>query len=193
VDALGFFIFHTGAARSGASTAARSARCAARGRIRAVLYGPQVRDGAIVIDRLQGAEALPQGWASEQHGGTYRLRRREDAAVFGYVHGADSWKKLLHPAHLRLWSARREGGGFVVQADDDPPEPFALIGVRGCELRAIRSRTAYSWKASTSMPSIVRAAATRSSSGSIAASRAAPASAPQWAPGRRSGRVTIWR
>ena len=101
------------------------------------LYGPQVRDGAIVIDRLQDAAALPRGWASEQEGGTYRLHRREDDAVFGYVHGADSWKKLLHPAHLRLWSARREGGGFVVQADDDPPEPFALIGVRGCDLRAI--------------------------------------------------------
>ena len=97
----------------------------------------QVRDGAIVIDRLSDAAALPQGWASEQEGGTYRLRRRDDAAVFGYVHGADSWKKLLHPAQLRLWSARREGGGFVVQADDDPAERFALIGVRGCDLRAI--------------------------------------------------------
>jgi sulfhydrogenase subunit beta (sulfur reductase) len=101
------------------------------------LYGPQVRDGAIVIDKLQDADALPRGWASEQEGGKYRLHRRKDEAVFGYVHGADSWKKLLHPAHMRLWSARREGGGFVVQPDDDPPEPFALIGVRGCELRAI--------------------------------------------------------
>jgi hypothetical protein len=101
------------------------------------VYGPQVRDGSIVIDQLQDAAALPHGWASDQQGGTYRLRKRDDAAVFGVVHGADSWKKLLHPAHLRLWSARREGGGFTVQEEHDPAEPFALIGVRGCDMRAI--------------------------------------------------------
>jgi ferredoxin len=101
------------------------------------VYGPQVRDGAIVIDRLEDAQALPHGWAADQEAGTYRLRRRDDAAVFGFAHGADSWKKLLHPAHIRLWSARRDGDGFTVREDDDPAEPFALIGVRGCDLRAI--------------------------------------------------------
>jgi ferredoxin len=57
--------------------------------------------------------------------------------VFGFAHGADSWKKLLHPAHIRLWSAQRTGDGFTVQTEKDPAEPLALIGVRGCDLRAI--------------------------------------------------------
>jgi len=101
------------------------------------VYGPQVYNGSIVIDRLEDPGALPHGWTSDQDGGTYRLRRRDDAAVFGYVHGADSWKKLLHPARVRLWSARRADGGFSVREDADPLRPLALFGVRGCDLRAI--------------------------------------------------------
>ena len=102
-----------------------------------VVHGPQVRDGAIVIDRLEDARALPHGWAADQDAGTYRLRRRDDAAVFGFAHGADSWKKLLHPAHVRLWSAQRSSDGFTVDIEKNPAEPLALFGVRGCDLRAI--------------------------------------------------------
>jgi ferredoxin len=57
--------------------------------------------------------------------------------VFGFTHGADSWKKLLHPPRVRLWSAERSADGFSVHEDSGPAEPLALIGVRGCDLRAI--------------------------------------------------------
>ncbi len=73
------------------------------------VVGPTVRDGAIVYDRIESAEELPAGWTDEQGTGHYRLKRREDQALFGYVVGPQSWKKYLHPAEVRLCSAERQG------------------------------------------------------------------------------------
>src|SRR5690554_1105407 len=74
------------------------------------LIGPRVRDGAIVYDRIHWSEDLPVGWTDAQRGGTYRLRRRDDAALFGYVVGPQSWKQWLFPPTLRLWRASRSEG-----------------------------------------------------------------------------------
>ena len=80
---------------------------------------------------------LPRGWTDEQDGGHYRLKRRDDDALFGYAVGPHSWKKFLHPPLQRLWSAERDGDAVRVVADGDRSERFAFIGVRACELHAI--------------------------------------------------------
>src|SRR4051794_37756397 len=51
------------------------------------VLGPTVRSGAIVYDELESDADLPVGWTDEQDGGHYRLRRRDDAALFGYAVG----------------------------------------------------------------------------------------------------------
>jgi sulfhydrogenase subunit beta (sulfur reductase) len=101
------------------------------------VLGPTVREGAIVYDELASVEDLPAGWTDEQEGGTYRLKRRPDQALFGYAVGPHSWKKFLHPPVLRLWTAKREGNAFVVEAENQEPHKLAFIGVRACELHAI--------------------------------------------------------
>ena len=55
------------------------------------LVGPTVHDGAIVYRDVHSAADLPIGWGDEQDGGRYRLRRREDEAVFGSctLHGCN--------------------------------------------------------------------------------------------------------
>jgi len=90
------------------------------------LIGPVVKDGAICYDDIGSAADLPAGWADEQDAASYRLRRRDDDALFGYNVGPHSWKKYLFPPHTRLSPAERP-----------PDEPFAFIGVRACELTAI--------------------------------------------------------
>ena len=101
------------------------------------VLGPTVRDGAIVYDDLDCADELPTGWTDRQDGGTYRLERREDEARFGYAVGPHSWKRFLFPPRVRLWRASLNGSGPTV--DEEPPDqtPFALVGVRSCELHAI--------------------------------------------------------
>jgi len=41
------------------------------------------RDGAICYGDIASAADLPAGWTDEQDAGTYRLRRRDDDALFG--------------------------------------------------------------------------------------------------------------
>jgi sulfhydrogenase subunit beta (sulfur reductase) len=101
------------------------------------VVGPTLRDGAIVYDALAGPEELPAGWTDEQDGGTYRLKKRRDAALFGYVVGPHSWKKFLFPPEERLFRARRTGDGFEVLPEETAAPRLAFLGVRSCELHAI--------------------------------------------------------
>jgi formate hydrogenlyase subunit 6/NADH:ubiquinone oxidoreductase subunit I len=102
------------------------------------LLGPLVRDGAIVYDEMTASSELPVGWTDEQDGGAYRLKKRGDEAVFGFAVGPHSWKRFLHPPALRLWQVRREGDGFALLDEEAESPNYAFIGVRACELHAIR-------------------------------------------------------
>src|SRR3954451_14219861 len=42
------------------------------------VFGPTVRDGAIIYDNLTGVTDLPAGWTDAQEAGRYRLERRSD-------------------------------------------------------------------------------------------------------------------
>lgn len=106
------------------------------------VLGPVVRDGAVVPAPLSSVDDLPRGWGDEQDGARYRLRRREDDALFGFAAGAQSWKPVLFPTEQLLWRGQRTEDSFTV---DDPGNragrfgspPYALLGVRSCDLHAI--------------------------------------------------------
>ncbi len=101
------------------------------------VVGPRVDQDAIVYDELDSVEQLPRGWTDEQGPGHYRLKRRDDEALFGYVVGPHSWKKILFPPRETVLSAEKTDRGwqFIPRATD--PRKFALLGVRACELAAI--------------------------------------------------------
>jgi len=101
------------------------------------VLGPTVRDCAIVYDDLTSLADAPIGWKDEQDGGTYRLEKGNDGALFGYVVGPHSWKKFLHPPVLRLWRAKTGGNGFQITEKDGEAAKSAFIGVRSCEIHAI--------------------------------------------------------
>src|SRR5579863_1399842 len=101
------------------------------------VVGPTVRESAIVYDRLASVDDLPVGYTDVQEGGSYRLKKRADRALFGYAVGPHSWKKFLHPPMLRLWSANRTEQGFRITPEQPDTRRLAFIGVRSCELHAI--------------------------------------------------------
>jgi ferredoxin len=101
------------------------------------VVGPTRRDGSIVFDELSGAAELPAGWEDVQDGGTFRLRRRDDEAVFAHTVGHDSLKRFLFPPAVRVWRARRaEDGSMDVDAPPPPPR-YAFVGARSCDLHAV--------------------------------------------------------
>lgn len=101
------------------------------------LVGPTLREQAIMFDEIHGVADLPEGWTDEQGPGYYRLKRRNDLALFGYAVGPQSWKRQFFVPTLKLLSAQREGAGFVVDTPEQTPVRLALIGARACDLRAI--------------------------------------------------------
>ena len=102
------------------------------------IVGPTIRDGAIVYGDIRSETDLPIGWTERQNAGQYRLERRTDEALFGYVVGPHSWKKYLFPSHERLWTATRAGPSFTVSPEPPDATPFAFLGVRACELAALK-------------------------------------------------------
>ncbi len=101
------------------------------------VIGPKFADGAIVYNELTEAAELPAGWTEEQHPGSYRLKRRPDAALFGYTVGPHSWKKFFHPETAVLWQANRNANGFDISTQPVTTQRLALVGVRPCDLHAI--------------------------------------------------------
>lgn len=100
--------------------------------------GPMVHRGDLVYDRLAGVSDLPQGWQDWQAPGSFRLKRREDQALFGYGVGQHSWKPFLFPPRQLLWQARQTRSGFdLLPLEEDYPR-FAFIGVHPCDLAAIQ-------------------------------------------------------
>jgi sulfhydrogenase subunit beta (sulfur reductase) len=99
--------------------------------------GPTVRDGAIVLAEIEDASQLPAGWGDEQDGGRYRLRRRDDGALFAHAASPHSWKRWLHPPTVVRWRARRDQAGFVAEPEKVEPPRYAFVGVKPCELAAI--------------------------------------------------------
>ena len=103
------------------------------------IVGPTVRDQAIVYDEIRSVADLPVGWTDEQDQGRYRLRRRDDEALFGYAVGPHSWKKYQLPPQAKLWDARVDERGALV--DITEPERsanrYAFFAARSCELHAM--------------------------------------------------------
>ncbi|NIR48220.1 sulfite reductase subunit A [candidate division KSB1 bacterium] len=101
------------------------------------VIGPTVREGAVIYEEISGMEELPTSWGDEHEGGKYRLHKRQDKAVFGFVVGPQSWKKFLFPPVLKLFSAHKKNGSFQVVENHDSPPRMAFLGVRACDLSAI--------------------------------------------------------
>lgn len=101
------------------------------------VVGPTIDQGAIVYDTIRRVEDMPVGWSDEQEKGRYRLVRRNDERIFGYVVGPHSWKQFLFPPLATLATARRTAQGWDFRSAEDETPRYALLGVRACELAAL--------------------------------------------------------
>ncbi len=101
------------------------------------VVGPTVRDGAIVLDRLDGPAQLPWGVGEEQEAATYRLSVRGNDRAFGWAHGPDSAKRFLFQASEVIARLRRGDGRTEPVGVDGDARPVAFVGLRACDLRAI--------------------------------------------------------
>ena len=103
------------------------------------VVGPTVRDRAIVLDELDSTAELPAGWTDVQEGGTYRLARRDDDALFGHNAGPELVEELPVPVASCGSGppAAPPTAASTSTEDATPPPRYAFIGVRSCDLHAI--------------------------------------------------------
>ena len=84
------------------------------------LVGPKLQEGAIIYDEIVSANDLPVGWTDEQDGGKYRLRKRDDAELFGYAVDFErdyEFVALHHPTEYPFNEGRiRSSAGFEIEA-----------------------------------------------------------------------------
>lgn len=102
------------------------------------VVGPTVDQGAIIYDEIESIADLPQGLTDRQDAATYRLDQRDDDALFGYVVGPHSWKKYLFPPLTILATAEKSDFGWQMQVVEPDTRKYALLGVRACEIAAIK-------------------------------------------------------
>ena len=102
------------------------------------VLGPTVRDGVITTGEVHTLEDLPRGVGDEQDAGHYRLRERDDDALFGFAAPMQSAKQVFFPAAELIWRGRhRADRGFTTELEQAEPSPVALFGVRSCDLAAV--------------------------------------------------------
>lgn len=102
------------------------------------VIGPRIDQGAIVYDRIEQLSDLPQGWSDQQAGGQYRLVARDDDHLFEYAVGPHSWKKYLYPPMLNLLRVKQASDGLQIQQLPVERKKYAFLGVRACELAAMK-------------------------------------------------------
>ncbi len=101
------------------------------------VIGPTVADGAIVFDEITSLDDLPRGVSDEQAPGRYRLGRRDDEHMFGYVVGPTAWKRWTFPAFAPLTRATKKGLAATFTPEPTDAGPVAFLGARACDIAAI--------------------------------------------------------
>lgn len=101
------------------------------------VVGPTIDQEAIVYSEIASVDQLPRGWTDRQEAASYRLVRRDDEALFGFVVGPHSWKKYLFPPLTTVATARQTGAGWEMETPEPDQIRYAFLGVRACELAAI--------------------------------------------------------
>ncbi len=99
---------------------------------------PTVRDGAIQYLPVSDVTQLPAGVHDRQAPGSYRLDAVDDQRLFAWANGPQALKPLTFAPEEPLWRARRSAGQLQFEPLDPVPEPTAVIGVRACDLAALR-------------------------------------------------------
>jgi sulfhydrogenase subunit beta (sulfur reductase) len=100
--------------------------------------GPRLIDDEIHYDRIQKASELPIGIVDCQDAGTYRLEHSNNGMFFAYTVPAQSFKKFLFPPETMIFQTNRRGKSFEVEECSEKSPKYAFIGIRGCELSAIK-------------------------------------------------------
>ena len=102
--------------------------------------GPVLRGGALTLERIRSLEDLPIGWRDTQSPGSYRVEATGSERIFDVLHGHGGLKRLTFAPREELLQIETEGVGrpFIARPTLPAPAKIAVLGVRACDLAALR-------------------------------------------------------
>jgi len=102
------------------------------------VVGPTVAQAAVVYADLDSVRQLPIGYVDAQEAGRYRLSPTDGDSYFAYVVGPHSLKNFLFPPRTTILETICRDGTWQITPPPPPPKPLAVLGVRSCDLHALR-------------------------------------------------------
>jgi len=101
------------------------------------IFGPRRGESSIEWLPITAIDDLPAGWTTDTGPAHHRLHDDGSDGLFHYWTGADSLKKILHPAHATVTRAEQSNGDFRIWNERPVPVRRAFFGVRACDLAAV--------------------------------------------------------
>lgn len=102
------------------------------------VIAPALRDGVMTLAPLSPSTRLPHEISDEQSPGHYRTLPGSPGLNFEHVVGPDSAKRHLFPPAQRLVEFQLRSDGFEVAGGPPPVPRLAFVGLRPCDLAAIK-------------------------------------------------------
>jgi sulfhydrogenase subunit beta (sulfur reductase) len=102
------------------------------------VIAPQLKDACIVYAETRHAADLPWGATLVQAPGSSKIFPGGHQKCFAWANGHQSLKPLLFAPREPLWRISREERGYAVEVLDPPQRPLAVVGVRACDLAALK-------------------------------------------------------
>lgn len=102
------------------------------------LLGPRKERNAVCIGELQHTRDLATGISSQHGPGTYKLTTLDPETHFAALPANPSWRDFLYPPRQPLIESEKTEHGWVFHPAETPPPHYAFIGIRPCELEALK-------------------------------------------------------
>ncbi|RPI32739.1 MAG: sulfite reductase subunit A, partial [Nitrospiraceae bacterium] len=101
------------------------------------IIGPKIENGVVILTEIN-VHDIPAGYEDHQKAGSYRLVMGERPEIFSFSTGPDSFKRFLHPPVSELFSFRKSRSGITIAPPVRGEKPPAFIGIRACDLSALK-------------------------------------------------------
>jgi len=102
------------------------------------VIAPTLHRDVVKLKPITGSDEIVRGLRDLQDGGRYRLEEGDGTLFFEYVVGPDSAKCYFFPPSQELFAVDIQNGRFAWDQSRTPIPKLAILGLRPCDLAAIR-------------------------------------------------------